>query len=68
MGTFGKVMALSGGALGGMGLGFYLKEFYYLKQNKERRDELVAELQRLRELRKNKEKKLKGLDAPNTSI
>ena len=68
MGTFGKVVALSGGALGGMGLGFYLKEFYYLKQNKERRDELVAELQRLRELRKNKEKKLKGLDAPNTSI
>ena len=68
MGTFGKVVALSGGALGGMGLGFYLKEFYYLKQNKERRDELVAELQRLRELRKNKEQKLKGLDAPNTSI
>ena len=68
MGTFGKVVALSGGALGGMGLGFYLKEFYYLKQNKERRDELVAEMQRLRELRKNKEKKLKGLDAPNTSI
>ena len=68
MGTFGKVLALSGGALGGMGLGFYLKEFYYLKQNKERRDELVAELQRLRELRKNKERKLKGLDAPNTSI
>ena len=68
MGTFGKVVALSGGALGGMGLGFYLKEFYYLKQNKERRDELVAELQRLIELRKNKEQKLKGLDAPNTSI
>ena len=67
MGTFGKVVALSAGAFGGMGLGFYLKEHYYLNQNKERRDELVAELQRLRELCKNKEQKLKALDTTNTS-
>lgn len=59
MGTFGKVVALSAGALGGMGVGFYLKEHYYLKQNKERRDELMTELQRLRNLRKEKEERLR---------
>ena len=67
MGTFWKVMALSAGALGGMGLGFYLKEHYYLRQNKERRDELVTELQRLREQRKNKEQRLKAFDSTTTS-
>ena len=61
MGTFGKVMALSAGAFGGMGLGFYLKEHYYLKQNKEKRDQLLAELKQLRDLRKQKEEKLQTL-------
>ena len=61
MGTFGKVTALSAGALAGMWLGFYMKENYFLKQNKERRDELVDELQRLRTIRKTKEDKLNSL-------
>ena len=65
MGTFWKVVVLSGGALGGMGVGFYLKEHYYLKQNKERRDELMVELQRLRALRKKKEETLKALSRTN---
>ena len=61
MGTFGKVMALSAGAFGGMGLGFYLKEHYYLKQNKEKREQLLVELKQLRDLRKQKEEKLQTL-------
>lgn len=61
MGTFGKVIALSSGALGGMGLGFYLKEHYYLRQNKERRDQLMDELKRLRTLHKKKEDRLHTL-------
>lgn len=58
MGTFGKVIALSSGALGGMGLGFYLKEHYYLRQNKEKRDQLMVELKRLRTLHKKKQDRL----------
>lgn len=61
MGTFGKVVVLSSGALGGMGLGFYLKEHYFLKQNKEKRDQLMAELERLGALRKKKEERLQTL-------
>ena len=60
-------MALSAGAFGGMGIGFYLKEHYYLRQNQERRDELAAELQRLRELRKRKEERLKDLATTTTT-
>ena len=67
MGTFGRVVVLSSGALGGMWLGFYLKENYYLKQNKERRDELIGELQRLRTLRKTKEERLKALVNANNA-
>ena len=61
MGTGGKAVALSVGALSGMWLGFYLKENYYLKHNKEKRDELMDELQRLRALRKTKEDRLQSL-------
>ena len=67
MGTFWKVVALSSGALGGMGVGFYLKENYYMTQNKERRDELMVELERLRALRRKKEKLLKALDTTSGS-
>lgn len=68
MGNFGKVIALSSGALGGMGLGFYLKEHYYLKQNKEKRDQLMAELKKLRTLRKKKEERLKALASSSRTV
>ena len=60
MGVSGRVIAISSGALGGLGVGFYLKENYYLKRNKARRDQLNAELDRLRAIRK---KKTEGLQA-----
>lgn len=68
MGTFGKVVALSGGALCGMGVGFYMKEHYYLKQNKKKRDELMDELERLTILRKRKAEKLQTLTHTSKTI
>ena len=61
MGTFGKAVVMSAGGLGGLGLGFYLKENYFLKRNKERRDQLVVELDRLRAIRKWKTERLQSL-------
>ena len=61
MGIWGRAVAISSGGLAGLGLGFYLKENYYLKRNKAKRDRLMAELDQLRAIRKRKTEKLQSL-------
>ena len=43
MGMLGKVVAISGGVFAGGGLGFYLKETYYLRLKREERSRLEEE-------------------------
>lgn len=58
MGIFGKAMAISVGVVVGGGLGFYLKETYFLQMNEKRCAELEVELQELVRTRKRKEELL----------
>ena len=59
MGIFGKAMAISVGVVVGGGLGFYLKETYFLRVKEKRCAELEGELQELARTRKSKEELLK---------
>ena len=58
MGIFGKAMAISVGVVVGGGLGFYLKETYFLRMKEKRCAELEVKLQELIRIRKRKEELL----------
>ena len=55
MSTFGRVMAISIGVLGGGGLWFYYRETYWTRKKLLRCEELERELLALRETRREKE-------------
>ena len=61
MGIFGKAMAISVGVVVGGGLGFYLKETYFLRMKEKRCAELEVELQELVRTRKSKEELLQTI-------
>ena len=58
MSTFGRVMAISIGVLGGGGLGFYYRETYWTQKKLAECEELERELIMLRETRRMKEQQL----------
>ena len=58
MGLLGKVMIITCGVFLGGGIGFYLKETYYVRQRKDKCYELQEELKVLSNVRKEKEKQL----------
>lgn len=55
MSIFGRVVAISVGALGGGGLGFWYRETYWCTRKEIERQKLEEELKRLIELRRDKE-------------
>ena len=59
MGMLAKVMVISCGVFLGGGLGFYLKETYFVKMKKDRCAELQEQWKDLSDIRKAKEKQLK---------
>ena len=59
MGMFGKAMAISVGVVVGGGLGFYLKETYFLRMKEKKCAQLEGELQELVRSRKIKEELLR---------
>ena len=61
MGMLGKVVAISGGVFAGGGLGFYLKETYYLRLKREERSRLEEEWMELVRARKDKEQLLRTM-------
>lgn len=61
MGMLGKVMAISCGVFIGGGLGFYLKETYYVRLKKDRFYQLQDEWKALSDIRKAKEQQLDSI-------
>lgn len=61
MGLLGKVVIISCGVFIGGGIGFYLKETYYVKLKRDRCYQLQEELKGLSNIRKEKEKQLNSI-------
>ena len=61
MGMFGKVVVISCGVFLGGGVGFYLKETYYVRQKKDRCYQLQEEWKELSDIRKAKEQQLNSI-------
>lgn len=61
MRILGRVVMISGGVFLGGGIGFYLKETYYVRIKKERCHKLRQELKELSDIRKEKEKKVNDI-------
>lgn len=68
MGMLGKVMAISCGVFLGGGLGFYLKETYYVRLKKDRCYQLQEEWKVLSDNRKAKEEKLNSIKQQGNNI
>ena len=59
MGTVGRAVAIGTGVFLGGGIGFYLKETYYVRIKEKKCAELEAKLQELIRTRKRKEELLR---------
>jgi hypothetical protein len=68
MGVLGKVVAISCGVFLGGGLGFYLKETYYVRLKKDRCHQLQEEWKVLSDNRKAKEEKLNSIKQQANNI
>ena len=67
MGMLGKGVLITCGVFIGGGLGFYLKETYYVRRRRDKCYELEKELKALIDVRRTKEVQLKSIKAKQTS-
>lgn len=68
MGILGKVVFISCGAFLGGGVGFYLKETYYVRMKKDKCTELQKQWKDLSDIRKAKEKQLSSIKQQDITV
>ena len=66
MGMLGRGVVITCGVFAGGGIGFYLKETYYVRRRRDKCFELEGELKALTDTRKAKEEQLKSIKAKHT--